>query len=177
MKLQDLSKEQIDEMAMIDIASMILESENKALDFRDIFDRVAELKGFSESEKDAWISQYYTDLNIDGRFLTKGSNLWGLKKWYPVEDIDEDITVAPKRKKKKAKKKKKQEEEEVLDETEDLDETIVGAVEDLHDLDDDDELVDDDLEDDDFNLDDEEDEEEIEGDIDDEFTNDDDLEK
>lgn len=175
MKLQDLSKEQIDEMAMIDIASLILESEKKALDFRDIFDRVAELKGFSESEKDTWISQYYTDLNIDGRFLTKGSNLWGLKKWYPVEDIDEDITVAPKRKKKKGKKKKKQEEEEeVLDETEDLDETVVSAVEDIHDLDDDDdELVDDDLEDDDFNLDDEEEEEEI----DDEFTNDDDLEK
>lgn len=152
---------------MIEIATLILEEENKALDFREIFDRIADLKGLSESEKDTWITQYYTDLNIDGRFMTKGSNLWGLKKWYPVEEIDEDITVVPKKKKKKAKKSKA---EDVLDETEDLDETIIAEDDDLDDFDDD-ELAADDIIDDDFDFEDDDEE------IDDEFINEDDIEK
>ncbi|SFM17288.1 DNA-directed RNA polymerase subunit delta [Gracilibacillus orientalis] len=132
MSLKNLTKDSIDEMAMIDIATLILDEENKAKDFRDIFERVAKLKGLSEAEKDAGISQFYTDLNIDGRFMTKGSNMWGLKRWYPVEEIEEDVTPVPKKKKKKkakakAKPKKKKAPVESVDETEDLDETIVGT--------------------------------------------------
>lgn len=159
MSVKDLTKERIDEMAMIDIATLILEEENKAMNFREIFDRVAELKELSEAEKDTGIAQFYTDLNIDGRFMTKGSNLWGLKKWYPVEEIDEDITPVPKKKKKKKAKKKAP--VEVLDETEDLDETIISD-EDLVDFDEEDleadDIVDDDFDFDDTSLDDEVDE-------------------
>lgn len=108
MGLKDFTKADVKDMAFIDLATYVLEDENKALDFRKIFDRIAKLKGLSETEKDDWIAQFYTDLNIDGRFMTKGSNLWGgLKKWYPVEEIDEDITPVPKKKKKKKAAKKK----------------------------------------------------------------------
>ncbi|UOQ50229.1 DNA-directed RNA polymerase subunit delta [Gracilibacillus caseinilyticus] len=181
MSLKDLTKERAEELAMIDIATLILEEENKALNFREVFDRVAKIKGLTEAQMDMSISQFYTDLNIDGRFMTKGSNLWGLKRWYPVEEIDEDITPVPKKKKKKkaAKKKKKKAPVEELDETEDLDESIdqtkdndivgfddedLDAVEDLSadddDFDfDDDEDLDDDI-DEDFDDDEEDDEEE-----------------
>ncbi|MFD2655735.1 DNA-directed RNA polymerase subunit delta [Gracilibacillus thailandensis] len=169
MSLKDLTKERIDELAMIDIATLILEEENKAMDFREIFERVAKLKELSETEKDAWISQFYTDLNIDGRFMTKGSNLWGLKRWYPVEEIDEDITPVPKKKKKKKAKKKKAP-VEPLEETEDLDETVIGD-EDLTGFDED--LDTDDIVDDDFDFDDDD----IEDEVDDDFDTDDELEK
>ncbi|MGN8646426.1 DNA-directed RNA polymerase subunit delta [Gracilibacillus sp. HCP3S3_G5_1] len=164
MSVKDLTKERIDEMAMIDIATLILEEENKAMNFREIFDRVAELKELSESEKDTGIAQFYTDLNIDGRFMTKGSNLWGLKKWYPVEEIDEDITPVPKKKKKKKAKKKAP--VEVLDETEDLDETIISD-EDLVDFDEED-LEADDIVDDDFDFDDTSLDDEVDDDFDEE---------
>lgn len=129
MSIKDYKQAQLDDMAMIDIATIILEDANKAMDFREIFNLVADVKGLSEAEKDVQISQFYTDLNIDGRFLTKGSNLWGLKRWYPIEDIDEDITAVPKRKKKKRatttkKKKAKVEEPEDVDET--VDENLVS---------------------------------------------------
>ncbi|MDX8045033.1 DNA-directed RNA polymerase subunit delta [Gracilibacillus sp. S3-1-1] len=168
MSVKDLTKDQINEMAMIDIATLILEEENKAMDFRDIFDKVAALKGFSEQEKDENIQQFYTDLNINGHFMTKGSNIWGLKKWYPVEEIDEDITTAPKKKKKKKAKKKAPVEE--IEETEDLDETIIDET-DLTDFDED--LESDDIADDDFDFNDDD----LEDDIDDDFDTDDDLEK
>ncbi|MQH79788.1 DNA-directed RNA polymerase subunit delta, partial [Escherichia coli] len=35
--------------------------------------------------------QFYTDLNTDGRFLNVGENLWGLRDWYSVDDIEEKI--------------------------------------------------------------------------------------
>ncbi|UOQ87098.1 DNA-directed RNA polymerase subunit delta [Gracilibacillus salinarum] len=178
MSLQDLTKERAEDMAMIDIATLILEEENKALNFREIFDRVAKIKGLTEAQMDMSISQFYTDLNIDGRFMTKGSNLWGLKRWYPVEEIDEDITPVPKKKKKKKaaakKKKKKAAPVEEVDETEDLDESIdqdsdndvVGF--DDEDLDSDvDDLSDDE---DDFDFDDDED---LDDDIDEDFDDDD----
>src|SRR5690606_15571821 len=108
-------------MAMVEIGMHILEDTNKPMDFRELFNRIAELKGISEADKDEHLSQFYTDLNIDGRFMTKGSNLWGLKKWYPVEEIDEDISLTPKKKKKKKVKKKAKVDllaEEDLDESE-----------------------------------------------------------
>nr|WP_163539135.1 DNA-directed RNA polymerase subunit delta [Gracilibacillus sp. YIM 98692] len=155
MSMQELTPDKLDEMALIDVAAVVLKEENKAMDFRDIFERVASLKGFTEEQKDAWIAQFYTDLNIDGRFMTKGSNLWGLKRWYPVEEIDEDITPVPKKKrKKKAAKKKKKKPAPVEPSTDDLDESAVEPK--IMDFDDED-VVADDLDDFDFDEDDLED--------------------
>ncbi|PWU67011.1 MULTISPECIES: DNA-directed RNA polymerase subunit delta [Gracilibacillus] len=165
MSLQNLTEEKIDEMAMIDVATELLEDGNKAMDFRELFDKVAELKGFKEEEKDERLSQFYTDLNIDGRFMTKGSNLWGLKKWYPVEEIDEDITQTPKKKKKKKVTKKKAKIEETeLDEDLSEDDSNIGDV-DLEDFQEEEDFdIEDTLEDDDFDFD---EDDEIEDEIDD----------
>src|SRR5699024_1900670 len=35
------------------------------------------------------LAQFYTDLNIDGRFTALGSNNWGLKRWYPKSQTSE----------------------------------------------------------------------------------------
>ncbi|WP_337969591.1 DNA-directed RNA polymerase subunit delta [Virgibacillus salexigens] len=121
MSLKDFSHEQIQNMSMIELASLILLDEKKAIHFKDIFNKLADLRGYSEEEKQATIAQFYTDLNVDGRFITIGENMWGLKRWYPVEQMDEEVTNAPK-KKKKAKKKEEaneSEEEENLDITDD----------------------------------------------------------
>ncbi|MDY0409517.1 DNA-directed RNA polymerase subunit delta [Paracerasibacillus soli] len=105
MSLADYSKEQLQDMSMIEIANLILIDEKKAMDFRDIFEKVAEIKGYSENQKIEYMAQFYTDLNVNGHFMTLGSNMWGLKRWYPVEQIDEDITVTPKKKRRKRRKR------------------------------------------------------------------------
>jgi DNA-directed RNA polymerase subunit delta len=170
--LKDLSQEKINDMAMIDIAAILLEEENKALDFREIFNRIAKLKGFSENQKEEALNQFYTDLNIDGRFMTKGSNIWGLKRWYPVEEIDEDITTEPKKKKKKKKATKKAVIDDLdIDEDIDEEEDELTLDEDIIELDEeeDDDVEAEDIEEDDFDFDDDDDDLEDEEDFDDDF--------
>src|SRR5699024_8964741 len=44
-----------------------------------------------DNEIENRIVQFYTDLNTDGRFLNVGENIWGLRDWYSVADIEEKI--------------------------------------------------------------------------------------
>ncbi|WP_181346744.1 DNA-directed RNA polymerase subunit delta [Thalassobacillus sp. CUG 92003] len=107
MSLKELNKEQISEISMLELATTILEEENQAIDFNELFKRIASLKGLSKEQTKDAIAQFYTDMNIDGRFMTIGTNQWGLKRWYPVEQMEEEIANLPKKRKKKKKKKKK----------------------------------------------------------------------
>src|SRR5699024_10264507 len=84
----------------IDLAMMIMEENKEAMHFKDVFERLAELKRYSEEQKNEYLDQYYTDLNFDGRFLTIDSNMWGLKRWYPGEQIDEVVSNETRKKKK-----------------------------------------------------------------------------
>ncbi len=94
---------------MIEIAYEVMTDEGKAMNFQDLFKIVSESKGFTKKDKEKYISQLYTDINVDGRFLSVGTNMWGLKYWYPVDQTEEDAFVEekPKKKKKKAAPKKK----------------------------------------------------------------------
>ena len=118
MSLKQYSEEQLKEMALVEIAYEIFSEHKKPITFQELTDQVASLLGMGKEELEDRIAQFYTDLNIDGSFLTTGSNLWGLKRWYPVEQIEEEITNAPKKKKKKKTTAKK---EKAFDDTEDLD--------------------------------------------------------
>ena len=100
MSLQTYSQEELKQMPMIDIAYHILIHEKEALHFKKMFEQIAEIKGFSESQNAELIAQFYTDLNIDGRFITTGANLWGLKRWYPADQIDERVSNPSMKKKK-----------------------------------------------------------------------------
>jgi DNA-directed RNA polymerase subunit delta len=119
--LKNYSHDELERMSMIELANAVLMEEKKAMDFKEIFEKIAEVKNLSETDKQTGISQFYTDLNVDGRFLTIGSNKWGLKRWYPVDQIDEEVTAAPKKKKKKKKKAAAAVEEDVGLEEEELD--------------------------------------------------------
>ncbi|AXI10653.1 DNA-directed RNA polymerase subunit delta [Oceanobacillus zhaokaii] len=137
MSLKDLSHEEIKGMSLIELTGLILKDEKKALHFNEIFDRISELREFSKKDKEKKIAQFYTDMNIDGRFTTIGSNMWGLRSWYPVEQQDEEVHAPVKKKKTSAKKKKTPIEKDVAFDDE------LGELEDEDDLDLDDEIIDD----------------------------------
>lgn len=117
--LLDYSKEELLEISLIEVAYELLKDKKEAMAFKDIMDEIQNLLGISEKEVKAKIAQFYTDINIDGRFLGLGDNRWGLRVWYPIEQVEEDVVTEIKPKKKKSKKKAKDED---LDDYDELDE-------------------------------------------------------
>lgn len=142
-------------MSFIEIAYELLVEKKKTVSFQEIRKEITELLNLSEQEVNEKIAQFYTDLNIDGRFLSLGENNWGLRTWYPVDHVVEEVVPAAKPKKKKAKAKKAKKEEledfDEIEEEEDEEDLIFEDIDELEDDgdDDDDDLLDDeDLDDD-----------------------------
>lgn len=93
-----LDSEKIREMPMVDLAFEVLKAANTPFYYRDLMFEIAKLRGLSEEQINEVIAQLYTEINIDGRFACVGSNVWGLKRWYPVErDTDGSVTGGGKR--------------------------------------------------------------------------------
>jgi DNA-directed RNA polymerase subunit delta len=172
--LETYSKENVQEFAFVEIAYLSLKDGKKPLPFKDLLEKGVKLKGLSNKEVQENVAQFYTDLNIDGRFVCIGDNQWGLKVWYPVETSEEELatTVKPKRKKKKVKIV------DDFDEYDDLDEDF-DDLDEVDDEDEDEESDDfDDVVDDDFNdFDDSDDKVEVVAELDDEDTEEEDLEE
>lgn len=89
-----IDPEKIQEIPMVDLAFMVLKAANTPYYYRDLMNEVAKLRGFTEEEINETIAQLYTEINIDGRFACVGTNLWGLKRWYPLERSEDPIANA-----------------------------------------------------------------------------------
>ena len=142
------SKEELSEMSLIEIAYEIMLDKKKAIPFSEIIEELKKLLGHSDEVIKSRIAQFYTDLNIDGRFLSLGENQWGLRIWYPVDQVVEEI-VNPVKAKKKKKAKKKVVEEDLDFDDDDEDEFDEDGFDKVEDLIDDVDLDDDDLDEDD----------------------------
>ncbi|MFD0960681.1 DNA-directed RNA polymerase subunit delta [Paenibacillus chungangensis] len=86
-----LDPERIKEMPMVDLAFEVLKAANTPYYYRDLMMEIAKIRGLSEDGINQFIAQVYTEINIDGRFACVGSNMWGLKRWYPVERSEDPV--------------------------------------------------------------------------------------
>lgn len=145
MTLNKFSKEEISEMSMVELAYEILAEEKKALHFKELFETIAEAKGLSEQQKENVIAQFYTDLNIEGKILSIGQNMWGLKAWYPYDQSEDDILLFPDEEEERPKKKRKKKTDDFIE-----DDVLVDDADDF-------DLEADDIEEDDLYDDDDED--------------------
>ncbi|GGJ31417.1 DNA-directed RNA polymerase subunit delta [Paenibacillus hunanensis] len=89
-----INPDKVHEIPMVDLAFAVLKKMNTPLYYRDLMKEVAELRGYTEEQVNEYIAQLYTELNIDGRFACVGTNLWGLKRWYPLERAEDPIANA-----------------------------------------------------------------------------------
>ncbi|WP_100401469.1 DNA-directed RNA polymerase subunit delta [Bacillus sp. FJAT-42315] len=141
MNLKQLSKEERKEMSFIEVAFIILEESKQPITFQEILNQIQQHLELSDEEVRQRMVQFYTDLNFDGRFITLGENRWGLRAWYPVDQLEEEVTTAVKTRKKKTKKAAKEEElEEEVEDLDEADEDFDFDEEDIDDLDDEDEI-------------------------------------
>jgi len=86
-----LDPERVKEMPMVDLAFEVLKAANTPYYYRDLMMEIAKIRGLSEEGIKQFIAQVYTEINIDGRFACVGSNMWGLKRWYPVERSEDPV--------------------------------------------------------------------------------------
>lgn len=91
MKIQDYTKEMVDEKSFIDMAYTLLHEKGDTMNLYDIIDEFKAIGHYNDDEIEGRIVQFYTDLNTDGRFLNVGENIWGLRDWYSVDDIEEKV--------------------------------------------------------------------------------------
>lgn len=110
MELKQFTGINKEELSMIEVAHAILENKGSIVDFADLLVTIQEYLGFNDSELETRMTRFYTDINIDGRFISLGDNRWGLRAWYAIDEIDEEIITSaeeeetPKRKLKKKRK-------------------------------------------------------------------------
>lgn len=113
------NNENAQERSMVDIAYDFLQDQGESMAFQEIVKHVGEQKGFSTSDIDM-VAHLYTEINIDGRFVCVGRNLWGLKHWFPVEQSS-DSAVAANVKEDEGLLEEDEDEYEELEETEEED--------------------------------------------------------
>ena len=160
MELKKLDGINKNELSMVEVAHAILEAKNEVLDFNQLLVEIQEYMELSDEALEARMARFYTDLNIDGSFISLGDNRWGLRDWYPIDSIDEEIATSMEDEEVKTPRKKRKKvnafgtEDDLIDYNDDdpEDEELL----------DDEDLDSDDLDDDmDVDLDDDDDEDEI----------------
>ena len=112
MELEVFAGQEKSELSMIEVARAILELRGRdhEMHFSDLVNEIQNYLGTSNSDIREALPLFYTELNFDGSFISLGDNKWGLRSWYGVDEIDEEIIaleendddeVAPKAKKKR----------------------------------------------------------------------------
>ncbi len=92
MKFDKFKDQNKDELSLIEVAYEILNNNNKeVMNFSDIVNEMQDYLGKSDEDIKRALPQFYTDLNNDGSFLSLGENVWGLRKWYPYDSVDEEV--------------------------------------------------------------------------------------
>ncbi|MFC4354104.1 DNA-directed RNA polymerase subunit delta [Chryseomicrobium palamuruense] len=148
MNFREMTKEQLQEESLINLAFAILTDRREALDLGDLFQAIQDVTGYTDAQMETKKLQFYTDMNIDGRFLATSEYKWGLREWYPVDTIEEESAPTVKVRKKKAKVADDEDEEIIEDEDEllyDEDEEIEELIDDEDeddDKDEDDDVID-----------------------------------
>ena len=85
--------------SMIEVAYQVLTNNNGSMPFVDLWKDVSQEMGFTQTQFEDNIAQFYTDLSLDGRFLNMSQNTWDLRSRHTYSEsvmdtdsiaIDED---------------------------------------------------------------------------------------
>ena len=87
-KLSTLSSERLNELSLIDLCYMYMqENDIEKLNIYDFLDYIKPLRKESEEEFLEQAAYFYTNLNLDGRFVCIEDGSWKLRDNLLVEDI------------------------------------------------------------------------------------------
>ncbi|MDR1473159.1 MAG: DNA-directed RNA polymerase subunit delta [Lactobacillales bacterium] len=92
MELSVFKGQKREELSMIEVAHALLEQKDEVMEFAELVNEIQDYLVKSDVDIRQQLSQFYTDLNIDGSFIFLGENRVGLRSWYAIDEIDEELT-------------------------------------------------------------------------------------
>ena len=78
--------------SLLDLAYDYVSGQNQQSKFQDIWAYCVKEAGLSEEEANAKVSRFYTNLMLDGRFVTLGENEWDLRIRHKFEKVHIDMS-------------------------------------------------------------------------------------
>ena len=86
----------MNEKSLLDYGFDVLSASKEPVKFLDLFKKSVELSGLelSESEQKIRMSKFYTQLSLDGRFVTLTDNYWDLRSRHVFEKVHLDMIDA-----------------------------------------------------------------------------------
>lgn len=141
MNIREMTREQLAEESNIDIAYAVLAEKGEHLTLRQLMDEVRKLNGVTVRAMADNLHRVNTDINVDGRFLSIDDIRWGLREWFPVEQLEVETAPVVRARRKRRKTASEEDDEEEVEEVdadgfdkidideddEDEDEVVAGA--------------------------------------------------
>ena len=78
--------------SLLDLAYDYVSEQKQQSKFQDIWAYCVKEAGLSEEEANAKVSRFYTNLMLDGRFVTLGENEWDLRIRHKFEKVHIDMS-------------------------------------------------------------------------------------
>lgn len=93
MELEVFAKQEKKELSMIEVARAILEERGRdhEMHFSDLVNEIQNYLEKTDADIREALPYFYASLNVDGSFIPLGDNKWGLRSWYAIDEIDEEI--------------------------------------------------------------------------------------
>lgn len=87
MKLNKMSKEELELLSNKDITFYLLEENKKSINTADLFNKIIELLELPKSSFDEKIGDYYTSLSTDKRFILLPDGTWDLRSRHTSDKV------------------------------------------------------------------------------------------
>lgn len=79
--------------SLVDVAYDILSGHDKPIKFKDLYDEVANEAGLLDDRKASLISNFFTNLSLDGRFVALKNNEWDLRSRQTFDKVHVDLNA------------------------------------------------------------------------------------
>lgn len=83
--------ENIESKSLEEVAVEVLRETKEKATYLELFNKVAEIKNFTEEEKEENIARFYTDITASGNFVYVGEDYWDLKENQNLEALDSEF--------------------------------------------------------------------------------------
>lgn len=77
--------------SLLDLTYEFISTQSEPVSFAEICEYIAKESGLTKEELDKKISRFYTNLVLDGRFVTLGENTWDLRSRHTFDKVHIDM--------------------------------------------------------------------------------------